>query len=274
MSSVEKIPIQRPPASTFRKARVDLDKTEFDALIENKGYDAYIDKAIKCPCLGRGHHARLDCVNCLGTGWIFIDRTKTKLVSQSMDTSTKYEGWSELNYGQARITARDVDLMGFMDRVTIIDGSATTTQVLEAMEVNGSTVVRFIYDPKEITDIYVYAGADKKLQRLIEGTDYSHSGNTLTLSSFFEDKLDIRLVARYTHSPQFHVVEMYREAMTARIKNRNTDQDEVVLMPVGAIARRSHYVFDEEDFLNFVSPDNSSPTILGGIEYVLNFGLS
>lgn len=82
------------------------------------------------------------------------------------------------------------------------------------------------------------------------------------------------MVARYVHSPQFHVIDMFRESMVTRIKNRSTDKDSDVLLPTGSIGRRSHYVFDEEEFLNFDIPDNSAPAILGGIEYELNFGLS
>ena len=92
----------------------------FENLIQTQGYDAYIDRALRCPCADRNTGQALStCKNCGGKGWIFVDRTETRLIAQHMDSKVKYQEWSQVNLGTASFTTRGVDKLGFMDRIVL-----------------------------------------------------------------------------------------------------------------------------------------------------------
>ena len=63
---------------------------DYDELIQSQGYDAYIDKALRCPCIDKATGQALStCRNCLGRGWFFIDRIETRLIAQHMDSKKR-----------------------------------------------------------------------------------------------------------------------------------------------------------------------------------------
>src|SRR6266403_769426 len=94
-------------------------KQDFDDSIYTKGYDSYIEKAVKCPCaLKSNGEALINCRNCGGTKYVFINKRLTKMVTQSMNKQTKFLNWSEVDRGTFGVTVRDDDKLAFMDRLT------------------------------------------------------------------------------------------------------------------------------------------------------------
>jgi len=115
--------IQQTPPNTQGKTRVDLDKSDFDALVWQKGYDVYVDKAMKCPCRNTPDSQALsNCRNCGGSGWIFFNRKETRMVLQSMNANNRYQEWSEEKLGTVRITSLNKEQLTYMDRITIKNG--------------------------------------------------------------------------------------------------------------------------------------------------------
>ena len=95
---------QTPPSNTLPKVGWDVNR--FNGLIQNHGYDVYIEKALRCPCVDRATGQALStCKNCLGRGWFFVDRRETRLVAQGMENLRRNEQYGEVNRGLARITA-------------------------------------------------------------------------------------------------------------------------------------------------------------------------
>jgi hypothetical protein len=90
----EKTPITQTPPSLIQKPEVNMVKSDFDALIEQKGYDVYHDHGVKCPCSSKeGVPAQSSCQNCGGAGWFYINRVKTWLVFLSLNANTKLITW-------------------------------------------------------------------------------------------------------------------------------------------------------------------------------------
>ena len=78
---------------------------DFNELISAHGYDALLDRAMKCPCVDRSTSQALStCRNCLGRGWFFVDRRHTVVVAQRMDNKKRYGEWGEINRGTASLT--------------------------------------------------------------------------------------------------------------------------------------------------------------------------
>lgn len=249
-------PINVTQPSTVGKGRVDLVKSDFDAIIATKGYDVYLDKAVRCPCRRISDSQALSsCRNCGGSGYVFINRYKTKMVIQSMNVDTKFKEWSEEKLGNARITARDEEKLGFMDRITLIGSETTTSQVIFPKIISGGLKGKLIYNPISIDEIFCFVSDKDKLYKMEVNTDYTISNNVLTFDNKFTSWNDFTVTVRYRHEPSYHVIDLVREVMNTVIKQGG--QDKRVVMPISAVARKAHYVIDEQNMSGDYLNDNS-----------------
>lgn len=98
--------------------RVDFLYPDFDALVDNKGYEVIWERAIPCPCSKRVQH-QSTCRNCGGSGWVFINPTRIKAVCQSLNKNTRYKDWSVEMLGTAAITVKSMFHLNFMDKIMI-----------------------------------------------------------------------------------------------------------------------------------------------------------
>ena len=79
-------PIVNKTQPSLGLPKVGWDVSKFEGLIYNHGYDAYIERALRCPCVDKSTgQAQSTCQNCLGRGWLFVDKRETKIVAQGMD---------------------------------------------------------------------------------------------------------------------------------------------------------------------------------------------
>lgn len=249
-------PISTTQPSTLGKGRVDLVKSDFDAAIVQKGYDVFLDKAIRCPCRRIADRQPLSsCRNCGGSGYVYLNRHKTRMIVQAMNTSTKFKEWSEELIGSVRITARDEENISFMDRITMIGAEVITSQVLHPTEFNGEVRGKVIYDIKEIYEIFTFTSDDQPLKKLEENIDYTIGGNVLTFNTSYSSWENFTVSVRYAHEPTYHIIDMVRESMTTKVKIGG--QEKAVVMPVSAVGRKSHYVLDEQNYNGTYILDNS-----------------
>jgi hypothetical protein len=253
-SSLAPINVTQP--STAGQANVSLVKSDFDALIAQKGYEVYLDKVVHCPCRRVGDHQPMSsCRSCGGSSYTYINRYKTKMVIQSMNYDTKYKEWSEERVGSAKITARDEENLAFMDRITVIGAETTTSQVIFPKNYYGSIKGKVIYDIKAIEEIFAFVGDNQKLKKLEVNIDYTLSGNIITFVNSYSNWEDFTVSIRYRHEPTFHIIDLVREVMTTPKVKGGVEIKQS--MPVSAIARRSHYVLDEQNFSGDYLLDNS-----------------
>ena len=147
---MENLPSNKPIISkTAPKAvehSVRFQPWRFKSLVFDKGYDVYVDRALRCPCVVESTgQALTDCNNCLGTGWIFVDRKETRLVLQGMGMEKKYENWSEINIGSARVTYNPEDNLAYMDRIILKDVEGHFNETQPIVDYDNNKTVFLIY---------------------------------------------------------------------------------------------------------------------------------
>lgn len=245
---------------------------KFESLIQTQGYDAYIDRALRCPCADRNTGQALStCKNCGGKGWIFVDRTETRLIAQHMDSKIKYQEWSQVNFGTASFTTRGVDKMGFMDRIVLYQLEEYFSEILRPIYYNGEIVAYPIYEPLKITNMYLFVSDAEKLVPLTQDM-YVVDGNKITFDLGLQDlvhisdvnvrnksEIPVTISIRYSHYPVYHVIDVNRELMKVRENKFCGLSDDVLRqMPINVTARKAHFIFNAQKWGNDYY-DNSIP---------------
>jgi hypothetical protein len=238
---------------------VNFSKDSFEALIWQKGYRVYHDKATKCPCKVKAHDNLSSCKNCGGSGWIFFNRVETKMILASMNLDTQYKDWAEETLGTVSLTARDSDKIGYMDRITVLDAETLFSEVVYPKTFKNERFARLTYDIKFIETVFLFSGAQNALTKLEPTTDFTFKNNYIVLDPKYNDYDETSITVRYIHAPQYHVVDMPRDTMSSPIKDTEGIPQEK-LMPISAVGRRAHYVLDEQSYNGDYLFDNSYAT--------------
>jgi len=231
---------------------------DFNELIDNHGYEAYIDRALRCPCNEKsGGQALSTCQNCSGRGWVFVDRKLTRVVSQGMNNAKRFKDFSEINQGTAKITTRGIDKLGFMDRIILIELEAYYSEVLRPILFGGEIISYPIYEPIEITNIYLFVSDDKPLLPLTN-KQYTIKGNRISFDLGIQDLIESRdmavkdlpisITVRYSYAPVYHVLDANRELMKVRERNESLSDERLTAMPINVTCRKAHYMFDAQKF--------------------------
>jgi len=248
--------VKSTPLNRLNRGRVDLVKNDFDTAVLQKGYDVFVDKAIMCPCRNKSSSQALSsCLNCGGSGWVFINRIKTKAIIQSMNKDTKYKEWSTEHLGNAKTTFLQEQQISFMDRIVVDSGKSVHSEVAFCRVIGGSFVTKLSYDVIQIQEIFVFQGSGVKLKTLANN-QWSVNGSIVTLqlaadsANIHTNDTPLTITVRYTHKPTYHIIDIPRDTISSFNKFTNND------FPIHAVARRAHYVLDATNF--------------DGSEYLLN----
>ena len=260
MSETKAIAVQNKP-NLISRPEVNLRKSDFEVLIQQKGYDVWHDHAVKCPCSSKdGGSNQSSCKNCGGAGWLYINRTLTRMVIQSMNVTTKLKEWSEERTGTANITARDVDRLSFMDRVTLLDSESEHSQVVflhkqpDTDFLYGTTR----YDIVEEYSVFLFDTVSTPLIKLEKGVDYTVDRNQIKLLAIEDGDIENPSISiRYTHRAEYTVLDLPRDVMVSTIKDECDNTLKDVQFPLSAVARKTHYMLDRHDYENDNLIDNS-----------------
>jgi hypothetical protein len=60
--------------------RADFNKSDFETLIQQKGRDVVLEKAILCGCKDKQGNQQSNCKNCGGAGFLFINPKETRMI--------------------------------------------------------------------------------------------------------------------------------------------------------------------------------------------------
>ena len=245
------------------KARVDLDKSEFDAAVWNKGYEVYHESAIKCPCRNTtDSQAKSDCLNCGGSGWVFVNRVDTRMIIQSANVETKFKEWSEEKLGRIRITAMSVDQLCMMDKIILRNTLMTTHQVLHLKQHTDTKYRAFaVYDIKEVDFIYLFNGSTNQLVALTSSQYHIEDGQWIRVDDAVTLPSNPTISIRYKHNPVYYVSDVTRKVMDSRqlIKTKEvTSRDQNMQFPISAMGQMAHYILDSESFNGNKLFDNST----------------
>lgn len=263
--------------------RANFVESEFNKQIWQKGYNVSFERALQCPCKSKSSGQASNCKNCGGSGWVFVNKTQTRMVIHSMNLQTKFLEWSQENLGTVSITAMAEERLGYMDRLVVLDGESIFWETLFVKEIfNGDESIsssesesssisdsqgkhhhrqekdlyyfNTLYPIKEILHIAVFNGTQNKLIPLFYGTDFYYTDNKiifLTAKKYInpiKGYQDTSITLKYIHAPQFHVIDLNRETMQSPTQFGPLDTEVITNLPVHAIGRRSHYVLDAQDF--------------------------
>lgn len=243
---------QAQPANVNQSPKVNHDKNDYDVRIWQHGYDVVFEKALKCPCKEPLEGGFLsNCQNCGGTGWLFINPLKTRMVLSSMGNEKEFEIWSELDKGDVNVTARSIEDLAYFDRITVLNGLSRHQEVLYPKLTDNNRLFNYtLYNIKQPFYVALFRSPTEKLQILKQGEDYTFENNVIYLDDKFkEDQYkfegQLSLTIRYEHRPQFHIVKLVRDVMSTFIKEGNKEKS--VELPISAIARRPHYMEEAEN---------------------------
>lgn len=234
--------------------RADFNKEDFTNIIVQKGRAVVHEKALVCPCKAATSNQLSSCKNCGGTGYVFVNPKKTRMIISRMKINPQLAPWSEEWRGTVNISANPETELSYMDRITVIDANALLSEALFLTKSEDETFwfTRLTYAPKDLELKYVglFVNATTPLTKLAHGTDYEIDGNYLKVINLdlipdgAEDR-EVSLTTRYSYSPVYHVKDMDRESMeTFEMK---LDGGEVLKhLPLSALAQKAHNVFKDK----------------------------
>lgn len=230
--------------------QVRFEPERFNSLIYDKGYEVFIDKALRCPCAIKGAGAPLNsCNNCLGVGWLYVDRVQSRIAVQTMNANMKYEDWSKLNTGMAKITARAINRLAFMDRIILREVDGYYNEILRSKDFNGKKTCFATYEIRSVETLFLFKSDTEPLVRLTE-KDYEIDEEKITLSNNFKNLEDsFTLTIRYKHYVTYHIIDGNRDIIKVRTKDDCEMTDEILEeMPLSYTARKAHYLFNNLNF--------------------------
>jgi len=236
------------------KPIVNFTVEEHRAMVWNKGYNAIIESAVKCPCATHDNSNLSTCQNCLGIGYVMINPVQDRVILSSINYDTKLKDWSEEKLGSISITAARRTYLSYMDRITVVDSSVISSELINPRLYNTDYFGFTIYPILEIVDVFKFINATTKLTKLEEGVDFTFEGNKIIMTSTPAQGYSISV--RYKHQLQYHVLDNPHIIRNSYRKDNN-GRDELQLMPINAVGRLAHYVIDALNFEGDNILDNS-----------------
>lgn len=238
---------QKAPPNLAGAANVYFNENAYDALIWQKGYNVVIDSAVYCPCKSNNGNIPT-CQNCKGTGWLFINPYKTRALITSINYSTQYKDWSLEKLGTINVTVRESDRISYFDRITFSDDYSVFSEVLTLRydEADDQLFMFPSYKVANVLDIFLYESDNKKLIRLVAGTDYEINPTNPYIINLNYDVSDVpnfngKVSIRYRHNIQYNIIDLPHETRKS-YKINDKGQDQKIDLPVHAVARRVHNI--------------------------------
>jgi hypothetical protein len=227
--------------------RVDFNEFDFNTLVWQKGREVILEKSLECPCKGRGSNQQSNCKNCGGTGYVFINPYKTRMVIQSMNRTMEYKPWTEANSGMINITALETEELSFMDRITMLDGESTFQEVLSIKSKGNKLFAYTAYPVKDMKYCGLFLGTDQPIQKLKLGPDFLIDEDIFILDNkFTQTNPPLSVTVRYIHAPTYLVLDMKRDSIESFEYNFG---EKLLRLPVSAMAKRAHYNLKKENLL-------------------------
>ena len=248
---------QTPPRTTL--PRQDFVPEDFESLIWQKGSAVYYEPAIPCPCKLEGRDNLPNCHNCGGLGWVFLNKTETRMILKGINKNTQYKDWTEEKIGQVSISASKEISFGYMDKITIINGSSTHTQnIYPKLDENKRILYYVVYNIDSIEECFLFIDPNIKLTKLYENVDFIFQDNIFLLNydkykNLIIPNKPLKVSIRYRHKPVFFVLDNVRDMIVSFILNGDGNENPISL-PVSAIGKRAHEVIDK------INIDNSEET--------------
>ena len=252
--------------------RVDLTAEDYIKLIGQRGLRLTHETATFCSCreeLNGGGEP--DCVNCKGSGYVFLNPREVEGVIQSIGYNPKFMNYSEVNGGTATLTMPYDERVGWFDRFTLLDGSSIFMEniypILRKYDgINENLSALLTYKPNDILSVFLYMGKNIAQKELFEfeedgstPKDFSYSGNIFILSDdlFESHKLEgdakAMISIRYAHNPQYIVMDIPNDIRNTRNVGIG-GVEEVHNLPIKCIIKKAHHIIGGSGFGDAAKP--------------------
>lgn len=248
----------RRPISALSAPRADFKIDDFENSIYQKGYEVVFEKALRCPC--NYQHPLLDCQNCLGTGYFFINPTKTIALLTSINQNNEYKNWTDELLGTVSITVRDVNKINvsYFDRMTIKNEFSYFSENLIVREVDGQLFVFTTYKPIEVLSIHSFVSSKEKLNKIENNTIKEDNPYCIIIND--ERIIEGSVVSvYYKFELCYRIIDLPHIVRASWAKNKNTGRIEKIQLPIQAIGRLCHLIsLDKPNFdgSGIISNDN------------------
>jgi hypothetical protein len=256
--------VTRPAPPTAGGAQATFEPSRFENLILQQGGRVYHERALRCPCAAReaGNSQLTACKNCGGFGWVFINKTETRMVLQHQNLKVSYEAGSERVLGDSSVSTLAKDRLTRMDRITEPDAESTHNQLLQFRYINddGRWFCYTDYPIKSALSAFLYQSSHTPLLPLVEGTDYTLGDQRIILSEEFDTLTEVTVTLTYVHMPQYYVVELTRGTITVNARGGTEGKKSAVKMPLNALVRKAEFVLDQNSYSGQKLFDNSTLT--------------
>jgi len=252
--------IPTTPPNLVGIPRVDFLRDDFDTLVYNKGYDVIIERALPCPCKYRRQEAQSSCKNCMGFGWVFVDPISARAVLQSLNKQTRYLNWTAALMGTVGITIESRFQFGYMDKVIVQNELVTEAEnrIIDHRDDDTLYCVT-IYPIKEIQSVYLFVSTEEKLQTLKQGEDFDIRDSFIIFKSDRVHDGD-SISIRYRHLLQYNIIDIPHDTRSSFYLNENS-KEEINKLPLNAVGRKTHYIYDRQNFDDTAIFDNSIITL-------------
>lgn len=254
--------------------QVNFDAKRFDDFIFEHGYECYIERRIYCPCVSVETGMWLpNCLNCGGTGKVYINKQKSIIGCTSMSNRNKYESWSLTNMGTVNITARPADKMGFEDRVTLTELEMLFSEVINLRTSNdGSSLFAFTkYFPDQVLDAYYFVDVNTPLT-YIDSSLYAFQDNRILFDyDTFHPLMPLTITLLYVTHPQYMIIDINRDM----VKNASQIQCSTGLpsrqnLPLNYVGKLVHILADQPNLNGLSLYDNTNYNNVPNYDIVTN----
>lgn len=234
--------ILQQTSSGYSNFRPEFIKPDFDQAVWAKGYEVLLEKALRCPCHGE-EAALLDCQNCFGTGYFYVNPIKTKALITGINQTTQYKNWSSELLGTYAVTVMDVDKanLSYYDRVTFLTEYSYFSENLKIRENDGVYFVFTTYKIQELLALYSFEASDKKLKKTTNSRISEENPYCLILD-IDEIPENGYISVYYKHFVEGHTIDLPHFIRASWNTDKVSGQQKKIQLPVQAIVRLTHLI--------------------------------
>jgi len=252
---------------------VTFDQNDFELEIKSHGRVVEVETALRCPCHQRtsGLH-RVDCSNCFGSGWVFVDRRQTVALIQSMNqTNSKFKQYDLALAGHMSVTMPAKDRLCYMDIIRMTEHTVYHSELLRLRKEKDANVFYALssFEIVEVDQALLFRGKDEPLLRLRKDVNFTVSRNKITFQNMpvgstpdpeqYEQEgfIDVTVSVRYKHHPSWHIFDSLR-VFAADIKEGCDSKFTEDLLPTHYIAVLPQRLADAPKYNGEETIDNSN----------------
>lgn len=226
--------------------RVDFQQPNFDNLVFDKGYDVILYEAVRCPCNTGREGAQVDCNNCLGTGWVFVNPLKTKAIITSINKDTKYKYWAAELSGTVAVTVRDSERLSIMDKIVLEDMTSLYGELRDMRTYDdGTNFIFTTYPISEVESVFLFDSnseplihINKELYSVSEDNPYVLKfSSSVLLKNTFNGVVSIK----YKHKVQYNVTDLPHDIRYSTYLDSN-GREKVLPLPIQAVAVKTENI--------------------------------